>query len=348
MSGNNFVIELVYNTSIKALGFIPKTVGELEKAAEACLNVRGLIFKYMDEEGDLITISTDLELIDSYQILSELDVSVFKILVEPGPNFSQLSNMELDKPVVSQPSHLTPNKTENFSRIEKTNETVWENVSCDGCQDHPIIGIRYKCKVCDNFDLCEFCEMTIQHPHPFLKLTSFSSDFNMIKMTSDGPGKMFKTAVVAMKPKMKFIQHVSYVEGEKVRPGQTIEKIWKVKNMGNETWPSGCKVEIVKGELTGEGYEIGPVKSGECIDVIASMKIPVNEGRFTGIWGLFTPDKVSFGDKLCVVVQSLWTDEVNQHHLKSLMDLGFSQENSVKALELFSGNFQLALKHLVN
>ncbi len=32
------------------------------------------------------------------------------------------------------------------------------NVACDGCGVHPIIGIRYKCSVCENFDYCEMCE----------------------------------------------------------------------------------------------------------------------------------------------------------------------------------------------
>lgn len=43
-------------------------------------------------------------------------------------------------------------------------------VACDGCGVHPIIGIRYKCSVCKNFDYCEVCEDRQAHDHPFIKI----------------------------------------------------------------------------------------------------------------------------------------------------------------------------------
>ena len=45
-------------------------------------------------------------------------------------------------------------------------------VTCDGCGIHPIVGVRYKCAVCPNFDFCEKCEEKLneQHQHPFIKI----------------------------------------------------------------------------------------------------------------------------------------------------------------------------------
>ena len=44
------------------------------------------------------------------------------------------------------------------------------NVACDGCGASPILGIRYKCSVCKNFDFCETCEERFDHEHAFIKI----------------------------------------------------------------------------------------------------------------------------------------------------------------------------------
>ena len=46
-----------------------------------------------------------------------------------------------------------------------------EGIECDGCQAFPIQGIRYKCSVCGNVDLCEACEDAGVHSeHTLLKI----------------------------------------------------------------------------------------------------------------------------------------------------------------------------------
>ena len=64
--------------------------------------------------------------------------------------------------------------------IHKVNENAYERkaihpfVTCDGCGKHPIVGVRYKCAVCNDFDYCEECEVKYcesQHCHPFIKIS---------------------------------------------------------------------------------------------------------------------------------------------------------------------------------
>jgi len=47
-----------------------------------------------------------------------------------------------------------------------------EGVACDECNQQPIKGIRYKCSVCANYDLCSTCEAKSAHAvnHPFIKI----------------------------------------------------------------------------------------------------------------------------------------------------------------------------------
>ena len=51
------------------------------------------------------------------------------------------------------------------------NTVVHELIECDGCGMSPLVGTRYKCSVCRNFDLCSRCEEIMDHPHAFLKIT---------------------------------------------------------------------------------------------------------------------------------------------------------------------------------
>lgn len=45
---------------------------------------------------------------------------------------------------------------------------------CSGCGETPIIGIRFKCKQCVNFELCCKCRDTFLHPHPDFFILSVS------------------------------------------------------------------------------------------------------------------------------------------------------------------------------
>ena len=68
------------------------------------------------------------------------------------------------------------NQEKNNNKTNKTNETnehsIHGNVKCNGCNVFPIVGIRYKCVKCDNFDYCEKCKEKNweEHKHPMTKL----------------------------------------------------------------------------------------------------------------------------------------------------------------------------------
>merc|ERR1711879_678332 len=49
-------------------------------------------------------------------------------------------------------------------------QVVHTNVTCDGCGQEGIVGTRYKCTVCEDFDLCENCEPHHDRSHPMIKI----------------------------------------------------------------------------------------------------------------------------------------------------------------------------------
>jgi len=63
----------------------------------------------------------------------------------------------------------TSSKTEDEKEEKKELKEIHYNVSCDGCKMKPLIGKRYKCKGCFNFDYCEKCyeENKLTHKHEF-------------------------------------------------------------------------------------------------------------------------------------------------------------------------------------
>ena len=66
------------------------------------------------------------------------------------------------------------------SQLENNNinisfcDTIHKGIRCKKCLQMPIIGYRYKCSVCDDYDLCSKCEeensRTGNHPHDFIKI----------------------------------------------------------------------------------------------------------------------------------------------------------------------------------
>jgi len=78
---------------------------------------------------------------------------------------NQISEEKKDGELI-EPENQKPNQLPNVE-----SKTVHFRISCDMCQASPIVGIRYKCSVCPDYDLCEKCESENwrQHSHPMIK-----------------------------------------------------------------------------------------------------------------------------------------------------------------------------------
>ena len=59
---------------------------------------------------------------------------------------------------------------------------VHSNIRCEGCGLEPLVGWRYMCTICDDYNLCENCEEVnaVRHGHPFIKVRypSLLNSFN--------------------------------------------------------------------------------------------------------------------------------------------------------------------------
>lgn len=73
-----------------------------------------------------------------------------------------------EKPV----EQVLPKKVVEEKKVEapEENKPIHHRVQCDVCNVCPIVGVRYKCSVLQDYDLCEKCEATVDHPYPLLKI----------------------------------------------------------------------------------------------------------------------------------------------------------------------------------
>lgn len=58
---------------------------------------------------------------------------------------------------------------------EKDNGYYWYNVQCDGCNQHPLMGYRYRCLECPNVDFCQSCADKEDHSkdHKLVRLDPY-------------------------------------------------------------------------------------------------------------------------------------------------------------------------------
>lgn len=63
------------------------------------------------------------------------------------------------------------------------------NVICDACRKHGIVGMRWKCARCFDFDLCTHCYMALDKhdlTHPFLRFeTATNTQVNIDTMVNE-------------------------------------------------------------------------------------------------------------------------------------------------------------------
>ncbi|CAM9983147.1 unnamed protein product [Laminaria digitata] len=103
------------------------------------------------------------------------------------------------------------------------------------------------------------------------------------------------------KPMARFVTDVSVADGSPLPPNTRFVKTWCMRNDGAVTFPMGCRLMPVSGDLMAgpeDGVAVEQRAPGEEFHVSATMTTPSLSGRYIGYWRLRTADGQNFGHRI--------------------------------------------------
>jgi len=197
---------------------------------------------------------------------------------------------------------------------------VHVGVTCDGCNKSPIVGVRYKCANCANYDLCAECEAKGQHvgSHVFVKLPKATTHHwyrpilpnlyenkEVFGCARNTCGRFNRRTPYGFIPLLaRFVSDVTVPDGVEIPPNVKFIKTWKLRNEGTTKWPDRCKLIFTDGEKMGANIEtlVPSIAPGEEVDISVEMVSPSAPGKYVGYYRMATAEGSRFGHRIWVEI----------------------------------------------
>ena len=210
-------LKLQLGSDLRKVSNPPESLVALQQLISSLFGGSGYRLKYVDEEGDAVTVASEEDLVMAYESAKG---KCLKVLLQEGKEMGVAASLPPQIPISPPMAEEIPSNLQSASKellapiakaIKKVKKAfcakqnfkrqafiqqlvrheissalgqvvpiVHHKVKCDGCGVAPIVGIRYKCTVCENFDYCEVCEAREEHGHPFLKICDSTVPFPMV------------------------------------------------------------------------------------------------------------------------------------------------------------------------
>ena len=223
------------------------------------------------------------------EINTKLNKNKLKKLNEPMDKlFNQFENIEANYYNSQILSEISKSRMKNYqqqSSIMNSSLMIHNGIKCEKCQTLPLMGHRYKCPKCLNYNLCEECEQlnseTFFHPH---------NNFVLIRIPENAP----------MNTGYSFECITTNLEIHREFGIDSFEFSITLLNSGNQTWPEcncilKCKKEI--STIFCMNCLVPPIDTNETVDIKLLFdkcnKIP--RGEYLCYLQLFIKNKVIRG-----------------------------------------------------
>lgn len=181
----------------------------------------------------------------------------------------------------------------NKKEKKPTCNTIHNGIKCEKCFKEPIIGYRYKCIQCDNYNLCQDCEeknaINEDHPHYFIKIRKEYKNNTIIFETNDYSYKCLNS---------KLESHIYQ--------GVDEAKITLSLKNDKTKWPEGKTKLIIdrsNSMIDGENINLKPLNNGEQENYEINFKGLKNKSpQEYKVYYYLNINGRNYGDKLCFTI----------------------------------------------
>ena len=188
------------------------------------------------------------------------------------------------------------NQQNNINSSPNTAAMVHKGFRCNGCKI-PIVGFRFHCIDCPNFDFCERCENTQPHPHAFIKVRRLVDEprSSNLSTLNQSQSLMIETS------KEYKVQTFNVSNNISAMVKKTYTNSISIKNSGNTKWPDNTELKCVSGLHKDTSEGIPSLNPSEEYKVNLVLQAPNNPGTYACSWRLsyrIKNDTCFFGPKI--------------------------------------------------
>lgn len=113
---------------------------------------------YIDDDGDVIAVDSEEEVDEAFRILEKVVFTIGPVK-KPAP--------AAPEPAIAAAAAAEP---PGVKASATPAPPAHLNVTCDECEQSPILGTRFKCSVREDYDLCESCQQKQTQPFPMVAI----------------------------------------------------------------------------------------------------------------------------------------------------------------------------------
>jgi hypothetical protein len=103
---------------------------------------------------------------------------------------------------------------------------------------------------------------------------------------------------------LSFLEDVSIPDGTVFRPGESLDKRWRVENSGSCNWDDRYRLRLISGPDLGAIPEqaLYPARSGAQIELRIVFTSPAEPGTYRSAWQAHDPQGRPFGDPFYIEI----------------------------------------------